>query len=503
MLKWANKNPVILLFLLVAITFVVADGIHIINYPPRSIHQWRQSDCVSYAKTYYEKGSGLFSPSTYNLAGVDGKVASEFPIIYYIGGNLFHFFGVHYGILRGLNFLCYLLGIFYLYQCIGLWMKRSLLQIFPIILLATSPFYYYYALNFLPNVPAISFSFAGLYYWLMYERTSSNKHLIIGTLFFSLATLLKPTDGGLIWVAYLAVFSIKFLKHQFTKKQLLQLLICSVMISGVIYGWYTYVKWYNDQNNNHQNLLSIYPIWMMIQHDIEYVFNERIFGFWSVVYHQKIILYFLGLCLLLYAIRWKALNPFLRLYTLFLILGALAYDVLWFTAFSDHDYYQLLNVMPAVFIIITVVEWYSSKVLPKIPAKMSLGLGVVLIGLAAIAIRQNRNIQHDRYTQDMYTYVNPDIYEVEPVLRKLGIKQTDIIVSAPDPSPNITLAAYNNPGYTESFNDNNYNVSLFAKKGAKYLIINDTAYLHKPLYVPYTKKLIGKYKDNIFIFDLR
>ncbi len=503
MLKWANKNPGILLAVLLAITFFVADGIHVINYPPKSIHQWRQSDCWAYARTYFEKSNGLFSPSTFNLAGIDGKVASEFPILYYIAGNLFHITGVHYAILRGLTFLCYLLGIYYLYKCLRIWIKDSLLVVFPLIIMATSPFYFYYALNFLPNVPAISFSFAGLYYFLCYEQTSERRRLVAGTLFFVLATLLKPTDGSLTWLAYMGVAGVKTLQGKVSRKMLMRFIIASVLITASIYGWYKYVSWYNDKNENHQNLLSIYPIWMMIQHDIDYVFNERIFGFWSVVYHQKIILYFLGLTFLIYVFRWAVMDRFLRLYTIFLIVGALVYDVLWFTAFSDHDYYQLINVIPCVFIIASVIEWYHRRIVPRLPKVVLYGIGLLLVALSAIGIRQNRNIMHDRYTQDMYVYKTPYIYEVEPYLLELGITRKDIIVSVPDPSPNITLAAYGNRGYSESFNDDNYDIRLFKKKGADFLIINDTAYLRKPLYQPYMKKLMGVYKNTIYIYDMR
>ena len=502
MLKWANKNPGIILALVLVVIFLAANGLHVITYPPRSIHQWRQSDCWAYARTYFAKGTGLFTPSTYNLAGNDGRVASEFPILYYIAGNLFHVFGMHYFILRGLTFICYLLGLFYLYKCICLWVRPTLLIVFPIVLIATSPFYFYYGLNYLPNVPAISFSFAGLYYWLLYEQSGKTKHVVYGTLFLILSTLLKPTDGGLLWVAFMAVMAIKLLQRQLTRQRFLAMVLGSVAIALTIYGWYKYVDWYNNVNGNHQNLLSIYPIWMMNQKDIDYVLDARIGTFWRVAYHQKAILYFLALAAIIYIVRWNVMNKFLRLFCLFLIPGAFIYDILWFTAFSDHDYYQLVNVMPCVFVVICVIEWYVRRIMPRLPQLANYAIGLLLFGLAVVGIRQNRNIMHDRYYFSDFVYRNPDIYEVEPYLRQIGIKPTDIIVSAPDPSPNITLAAYGNPGYTESFTDDNYNIGLFREHGAKYLIINDTAYLHNPRYVPFMAHKIGQFKDNISIYDI-
>jgi hypothetical protein len=93
------------------------------------------------------------------------------------------------------------------------------------------------------------------------------------------------------------------------------------------------------------------------------------------------------------------------------------------------------------------------------------------------------------------------MFEVEPYLRKIGISPKDIVITVPDISPNISLAAMNNPGYTAS-RDNPKDVHELQKQGASYLIINDSTYANDPLYKPYTTKLAGQYK-NIYIYDIR
>ncbi len=503
MLKWANKNPGYILILLIAISFVYANGFKIINLPPSSIHQWRQSDCLAYAKTYYQKGTGLFTPSTYNLAGKDGRVVSEFPIIYYLAGNLFHVFGVHYLILRGLTFICFLLGLYYLYKCLSLFIKSNLLSVYPIIILATSPFYYYYAVNYLPNVPAFSFSFAAFYYLLLYGRSEKNSHIAYATLFLILSTLLKPTDGGLLWVAYLGVIFVQLLQRKVSTRVFIGTAISTVLILASIYGWYKFGVWYNDLNGNHQNLQSIYPIWTMSDKDATWVWESRILDFWAASYQQRTVLYMLGAFVLIFFVQIHKLNPFLRSITIFSFLATVAYDILWYKAFSDHDYYQLANIIPCVLLMITVLEWYCNRIEDKLPAEAKAGVGLVLGGLIVISIYHNKQIQHERYTKAEFQYTKPDIYDAEPYLRQLGIGPSDAIVSVPDPSPNITLAAYGTQGYTESFNDDHFNIVQFKAVGAKYLIINDTSYIHKPLYAPYTTKLLGAFRGKLFVYDLR
>jgi hypothetical protein len=484
---------------------LIADSWKTFNYPPRSVHQWRQSDCAAYVKTYYRTGNNLLEPATYNLAGKEGRVISEFPIIYYLSAKIQLFTGEHYWIVRGLTFICYLIGLFSLLACIKMWIPNTLFSVFSVLLLATSPYYYYYAINFLPNVPAFSFSFLGLYFLLLYNEKKKLAHIIFATLSLILSTALKPTDGGILWLAYLCtVFCLTFFTRQSTstsKKKLFPLFISFLIITASIICWTKYVNWYNDQNGNHQNLIGIYPIWDMDKGLIIYT-KDRIIHEWSKVFQHRLVLSVWLIFIPVYIILWKKLNSFLRLFTLFIFLGSFAYSILWFKAFTNHDYYQLQFVLPGVFLSITVCEYFVRAVLPKlgfISRNLSFGFIIILIG---IGIYHNRNIQKERYTKSDYVYVNPAIFEVEPYLHKLGIKPSDTVVCVPDKSPNISLNAINNYGYTEEFNTESYNIHFFKKQGASYLIISDSSYLQNNLYKPYLSKRIGEYK-GVYVFDIR
>jgi hypothetical protein len=138
-MQWIRSNPLFLLICLILLIFFTADGIHVINYPPTSVHQWRQSDCFAYARNYFSKNSGLFEPSFYNLIVTQGRSISELPIYYYVAAKLFHFFGVHYWVLRGLTFLTYIVGLIYLYRCLLFWIKDPIVAMFPVFLLASAP----------------------------------------------------------------------------------------------------------------------------------------------------------------------------------------------------------------------------------------------------------------------------------------------------------------------------------------------------------------------------
>lgn len=480
----------------------VCNSWKVFNYPPKSVHQWRQSDCAAYVKTYYRTGSDLMHPATYNLAGKEGRVISEFPIIYYASAKIQHLTGEYYWVVRGITFLCFVAGLFALLSICTRWIKHPVLVYFPVILLASSPYYYYYAINFLPNIPAISFSLIGLLFFLKYIDNRKASTLVWGTLSFILATALKPTDGGIFWLAFMAtIISTGSVKTTDRKSALAPFVVASFIIGAFIIAWAKYANWYNDQNGNHQNLLGIYPIWDM-DHGLMKYTAKRVLFEWSNVYQQKIILGFLGLLLVVFIVKWKQLDTFLKWFTLWTILGAIAYGILWFKAFTDHDYYQLPLMLPAVFLSITMLAYFENNIISKLTPKLKLSSYGLLILLMVIGVYHNRNIQKDRYGKSEYVYINPAIYEIEPYLKTLGIKANDAVVCVPDKSPNISLNAINHYGYSEEFNSDSYNINTFKSQGASYLIISDSSYINKPLYAPFTKKQIGVF-NGIYIFDIR
>ena len=496
-------KPLLLTFSLALLVFA-ANSRKIFSYPPYSIHQWRQSDCAAYVKTFYRTGASVFNPATFNLAGKEGRVVSEFPILYYLAAKIQRIVGEYYWAIRGLTFWCYLVGLYALLACVKRWVSDPVYAVFPIVLLAASPYYYYYAINFLPNVPAISFSFVGLYYYLLYENSQKLLYLILGTFFFTLATALKPTDGGILWIAYLLTFGVNYATKSYKKLErppFLPLFLSSIFTLLTILGWIKYVNWYNDLNGNHQNLIDIFPLWTMDDKLIDYTIL-RINTEWNVHFHHPNIVEGLKIAFLIYLVLWWGLDKFLRLMTLFLFIGLGIYSVLWFKAFTDHDYYQLIYVVPFIFLALSLMEYFERIIaskLPKFGRWLSYG---VFIGILGLAISHNKQMQHERYNNPIFVRTNLALFEIEPYLRSLGIKTTDKVVSVPDNSPNISLNAMNQYGYTEIFNSDSYNIHTFKEQGVAYLIINDSNYLKKPLYEPFTKKKIGEYK-GIMIFDIR
>ncbi len=499
------NNTYLILFLLVVVVslFVAVDGIRIAQFPPRSVHAFRQGDCLAYTKTYYQHNSSFFLPATYNLIGEEGKVASEFPILYYLSAKLCRILGFNYWILRGVTFLCYVIGLCYLFLCVRFWIKNPLLALFPVLVLATSPFYYYYAVNYLPNVPAISFSFVALYYFIRYRTTFSRWHLIWSIIFFVLSILLKPTDGGLIWVSCTFIAAMYYFNKKAQSKKYLFVLIGSAFVGCCFVAWYIFTASYNAKYGNTINLQGIFPIWEMTEGRIVYTFNQRIIDVWLSCFQHPALLFVLCQCLIVFVVKWRRVDSFLRSFTLVLIIGAAAYSLLWYQAFDDHDYYLLLMTIPAVFVCVSAISYCEEFILPRVGKDSKYAVYIVLVGLLVISVYHNKFIIRERYAEANIGITNPAVFEVEPFLREKGIAPDDIVLSVPDHTPNITLAAFGNPGFSSDlFEPGRFSVEYCKERGAKYLIITEEKYINDARYKPYTNHLIGTFK-GIYIYDIR
>ena len=226
-----------------------------------------------------------------------------------------------------------------------------------------------------------------------------------------------------------------------------------------------------------------------------------VFDVWWTHYHHPFLLYFSAGLLIPYVLFWRRLDPLLRWATAIVMLGVAAYSLLWFKAFGMHDYYTLTQVVFPLFLLITMVEFGWRAV--KEQRLATTIFAVLLLSLAAIGFQNNARVQHDRYSDPKYGSVLPRaLHHIEPYLDSIGVGQTDLVVSLPDHSPNISLYLMNRPGHTEAFFGPDFRMDWYQQKGVKYLILNDSSYLQKDHYKPYYKRQIGHY-DGVLVFDVR
>ncbi|MEL6867181.1 MAG: hypothetical protein AAFP19_22340, partial [Bacteroidota bacterium] len=186
----------------------------------------------------------------------------------------------------------------------------------------------------------------------------------------------------------------------------------------------------------------------------------------------------------------------------------MAYGLLWYKKFNDHDYYVIDLLVYPLAIWVTVLmdlkkhfpQWLSSLWLK--------GLFVLFLGINIYHAKGILNYRYDPNGVHM-SYFNPAYYktkELRAFLRSKGIQYPDKVVSVPDQSPNNTLYHLNLKGWTELYIGGTIptdQVQRYVDQGAQYLIVGDTSYLRKPWLQPFYRKEVGNFEKAIYVFDIR
>lgn len=463
---------------------------------PMSIHAWRQSDSYSFALTYFNENNKLLEPSVLFIGeNGHGRTVSEFPILYYITAKIWKVTGVTPAVLKFINFLLLLIGLFHLLLLSKKVLKDNFWSMFVVLFLFSSPIIGYYGFNFIPNIPAFGLALTGLYYLFEYITKEKTKDLIIFTLVFILASLIKVTALlSLLGAAFVAftyyIGSLKTKARSFAKFSLAVLLIL-----------FSYWRWYVFAGNyNHNNMHGVFnqsaiPVWDLTRDRITDILDKFYFNVFPQ-YFNPYAMYSLLLILVTLVVFRKAFNPFARRAGLIYFLGAISFMVLFFQGLDVHDYFltNTLIFIPAVVIaVLLAFQKISPKYFNSKPVKI-LGsvILILLLNKEMIIVRSHYNPndklakynipllkrEQDYWNYKYYRLQLSDLqYQgMDKYLREIGIAYTDKVISIGDGTPNLTLSLMNVKGFTEYHYRNNYNeedkIKRMADLGARYIVVN-------------------------------
>ncbi len=498
-----------LVFVLLFITICVIYNYHKILFkPPQSIHLWRQSDCLSITLNYYQDNCPFFEPAIHNLGrNGTGKTVSDFPLIYYLVAKLWQVFGHFEFIYRLIVLLFFFSGLFALFKIFENILRDSILALTTPLLLFTSPTLVYFANNFLMDIPAFSMSIVGIYFFLRFCQTQTNRHLFLFAFFCALAGLLK-ISSLLGFFAFLVLFIFELLNvklrpvskvFQQPSKQIL--LLISVLIIQAI--WYTYAIHYNAKNNSGIFLTGILPIWNLNLSEIKMTLdaiNEHLK--WD--YFRKETFLVLVLMFVSILVFNKRVNKIILLLTIFTATGFMIFLLLFFQAFKDHDYYtiNLFIVMP--FTILSFLLLLKEK-FPSIYT--SLFLKIIMLAFLIHNIDFARRRIDARYNpqgwqnRDYTEYIKP-FGEIAQYLQSIGINKNDKVISLSDNSINISLYLMNLKGWT-NFDISGDSIKIKDKinLGAKYLFIYKRETYNEQGIQQFLNNKIGSFK-NVDIYRL-
>ena len=358
----------ILFFVLLIVLGYLYNYHQILDSRPYSMHTWRQTDCLSITKNYYEDNLPFLEPEVHWIGNKGhGRTISEFPIIYYFVAKLWKIFGEHESIFRLINMLILFIGLFYLFKLSEKVLKDSFWAYFIPIFLFTSPLLIFYTNNFLSNTPAFGLALTGCYFYFLYNEYRNKRYLIISMLAFTLGGLLKLTS----LLIFLAIFSaivldklIKLIKKEESLKSILYSLVPFLLVLFFIFGWYLYAKHYNSLNHRNLFLQEIFPIWELSDEKRAKTFHLLYWNLIPAYFNKKVLLGLVCIFLSLFFVIKKTDKRFHSILIITFV-GMLLYGILWFRALHVHDYY-LTNLLVFIPLVLFVFLEYLKRKHPKI-----------------------------------------------------------------------------------------------------------------------------------------
>lgn len=469
---------------------------------PNSFHVWRQCDGAQIAMNYYEVSMNFFEPRLNVLLGNDGKMISEFPIIYYTAACLYKIFGAHECIIRLISISIFFVGLFCLFKAIALILGDNFYAFFLALIPFASAVVSDYAFSFLPDVPALSFTFIAYFFFVKFWKQEKEADVKWSAFFFTMAGLLKITS----LIGYFAILAVLVFRFLFGgnrdwlkyKKALLLFLCLPIAISGM---WVLYAKYYNLTNHNTYFLLQTMPIWKADAETVTEIFHRfdwqwlRMYLYRDYIHALPVLLL---LCIIIPAKNQNTLLPWLLLS----VLGGAAYFFLFFTQFFHHDYYiiclMFLPVAIPVVLLFQIKNW-KPVLFNQWPLRILLAILVPVMFSHGIRINKERDAGAATEKFSEYRYI-------EPQLEKLGIHKNDKVISIGDKTTGVSLYLMNRKGWTEVFEQKPIShtfVQSCMAKGAGYLFIyKDTQYhLDSVSQVVFTKKFLTDI-NGIHIYKL-
>lgn len=513
------KFQSVLFFVLMFVLVLLFGQNKSMDHPPRSVHQWRQSDAYSMTLNYYHGAMDLFSPSIHLQASTEGKAVGEFPVIYYLAALIWKITGPSMFVIRAMHLLIAFCGLFALFKLSHELLKDLFFALLIPVVIYASPVFGFYSNSFLVNIDALSFLFIGWYFLYRYSKNGKVSILILAVLIVSLAGLLRTT----MLIGYIPIacmFFVDFMKQ--LKRDIFPSLLNSTLLGVpflLVAVWMLFISSYNASSGSVYFLTTIRPIWetpdpgkiweFLMTRQFSEVYPLTLLGIFTVLILTSIL-------------SWKKHENLMVGFVLFLTIELIAYVLLWFANLDVHDYYliELLILVPPLMILLVQFIKRYQRVYRSFYFRAAMSVAVLVVVLfGAVKTRIKYDPKLYFLTEVMLSQEEIEYYKwyhwdygmklkafetVEPYLNSIGIDRSKKVVSIPDPSSNISLSLMDRKGYTMLYvqpDQINSSMSDFKKNGAECLMVYDSTYLENKELYPFMHQPVGRYK-NIHVFKL-
>ncbi len=498
------KKPALssILFTLLLAGIYLIIGFHqTMSLRPQSIHQWAQCDRASVALNFAYDSPNILKPQVHNTGNGTGITGMEFPIVNYIVGMLYRVFGFHEWIYRLVMLLIISTGLVAAFRSASLFLKSEFYAAAAVLLLFLSPVVVYYTPNFLPDTAALGLILCSWYFFFKYRLKAEKKIIILLMISLSLACLIKVTH--LMSLAVMAAIAIddhfRTLKQNEKEKRKSQKSFMILLLLPLLFciSWYSYASWLSESNNSTIFLLKYRTI---LNSAHFFAILEEIQKVWLKQFYSKYMYAYLLISFTVIIIFRKRIEQVIFKIIMLLWTGNLIYFILMMAQFPEHDYY-VLSMLPAILFqsiaFFSILQSNHKKVITFISP-------VLLAALIIHGIWFSRHVFHDRYDPGSWMASNP-VYNnymgLTSELRALGISRNDIVISAYDPSPDISLYLMDQKGITIADAEGIKRIVSANAHKVQYIVVNDNTFMHHAVLQTIKSIKIGQY-DQVHIYKI-
>ncbi len=487
------------LFILICLFYNIHETIF---YAPTSTSSWRQADSASITLNYYQNGMDFWNQE-FHLQGLEsGRKLTECPILYYGIAGLYHIFGQHDWVFRGVNLFILFLGLVAFAKMTQLIFKNQVLTVGLPLLVFSSPLINFYGPNFLPNTPAFGLVLIALYFFHQYFIRKKLLFFYGSMLLFTLAGLIKLT-ALIPFFLILAFYGLEVLNFIFLQKRSkifhhsINLIPGFLMVFGLV-GWWVLGT---------EDAGTLDPIWELDtatrNMTLDYVLAESFPDLFAPVAW----IFIGGMFLFILFSPKKIGHPF-YLANVLLFIGVLIVFLGIFRPLFSHTYYFIEFMVFPISILFTFILYLKQQRSNIYNHKLFNPIFIILV-IAHIAYGKaelNKKYDFNGHQYHWYNQKQTNAEDIRNFLYAHGVQPTDIVISAPDPSPNVTLYMMNLKGHSEFSSPYTpirfETIEAYGKGYAKYLIIHDKKYLEREDLQSFFQYPVANYDDFLFVFDL-
>ena len=457
-------------FLAVVVAIQILAHLPLIDKPPMGQHVWRQTMGLSAAYNYYSQDDDFWKPTQNVVESLadDGTAYFELPLVYWLIGKSYGITGFNHVAGRVAALLT---GILFLFSAWTLMKAMRHSEIFVkwyLFFLSFTPFFFYYSISLLPNLPALAFFLFGIGLLIEgYRRKVSAVRMVPGFLLVLLATLSKAT-----YLFYCLLLAFLAFHHFFGvdgKRERIK--ICTLNAIGALtilvpnlLVW-LYAKGMAESSEARGAWTELSPLtpprsWDEVSATLGTAvptwFGEMIVG-------AVAIPFFTGGVLLFFR-RKEKLGAFRKGFWMGWGIAFLVFSAMFFTRYREHAYYLTsLIVVPPLFSAYCAIRVFASSSKP-------LKTGAVVLLALSVAYAPARVAHRWMETQQ----VPEALLEQADRFREL-IPSGDLVLVSGDASPLVYLYFLQRKGRNVPASTGEEELAAHVEKGFRFWVSDQPA----------------------------